>query len=166
MKAVQCIAAKKDFTQLRIVKRFDAEMIARAKQLPVGGVPERKGKIALQAIDAGCAPCCICAQNQITVRRIRTHVLLSSLQFGDQFLARVEPGIRNDPVASLEIRWLPLVLRFVCGAQQRVAHADGTVRPDPTSIRSTKRKKISKGLQQPTVNWWTVPVHDANESAQ
>jgi len=86
-------------------------------------VPKREGKIALQAIDASCAPCCICLQNQITVRRVRAHVPVLKLQLIDQFFAGIEAGIRNDPVASLEICWLPLVLRFVRGAQQRVAHA-------------------------------------------
>src|SRR5437016_10631179 len=58
----------------RVEKRLNAKMIARAKQLFVTRVPKREGKIALQAIDASCAPCCICLQNQITVRRVRAHV--------------------------------------------------------------------------------------------
>src|SRR5215472_2928546 len=38
--AVQRIAAEEDSFELRVIERFDAEMIARAKQLSVAGVPE------------------------------------------------------------------------------------------------------------------------------
>src|SRR5437016_10052543 len=74
----------------RVEKRLNAKMIARAKQLFVTRVPKREGKIALQAIDASCAPCCICLQNQITVRRVRAHVPVLKLQRSEEHTSELQ----------------------------------------------------------------------------
>src|SRR5689334_16032385 len=110
---VQRIAAEKDSSELRIIEGFDPEMIPRAKQLFVAGVPEREGKVSPQAIDTKRAPGRVSLQNQIAVRRVRTQVPFGAFQLINEFLAGVESRICDNPVAPLQARWLPFGLRFV-----------------------------------------------------
>src|SRR6266480_5060300 len=47
-----------------------------------------------------------------------------------------------------------------------MTHAHRPIQAHLTGIRSAKREKISKGLQQRRFDWRIVPVHDADETAQ
>src|SRR5437773_1217537 len=164
--AVQRVTTDKNLAKLRIIERFDSKMIPSAKQLFVVGVPEREGKISPQTIDTRRAPGRVSLQNQIAVRCVRTQVPLGALQLINEFLAGVESRICDNPVAPLQARRLPLGLRFVRGSQQGMTHAYGPIQAHLTGIRSAKREKISKGLQQRRFDWRIVPVHDADETAQ
>src|SRR5690349_20551667 len=47
-----------------------------------------------------------------------------------------------------------------------MAHSYRVVQPDVLTIGSAKREKIRKRLQEGALNWRTVPMYDADETAQ
>src|ERR1700722_12698541 len=54
--AIQDVAEQEEFAKFGVIKRPDAEMVARAKKFPFARVPDRKRKIAAQALDAVLSP--------------------------------------------------------------------------------------------------------------
>src|SRR5215469_4306665 len=106
--AIKGIADDYELANASVERRFYAKVIARAKQLLVTGVPECEGKIPLQMFDASRAPCRVSVQNQIAIRYVRAHVLPGELHLVDQFLAGIEPRIRDNPIALLHVCRLPL----------------------------------------------------------
>src|SRR5437667_12833205 len=115
--AIECIADDYKLANASVEKRFNAKMVARTKQLFVTGVPNRKGKISPQTIDASRAPHREGMQNQIPVRRIRAQVPLGALQFVEEIISGVEPRMRHTPVAVVHVSWRSLAFCLVRGAQ-------------------------------------------------
>src|SRR5271156_5994035 len=115
--AVQRVAEQKKLAELGIVKRFHAEMIARAKQNFLARVPDREGEIPAQMLHAIRAPGRVRAQNQARISGSASRSALALLrEFLFQFLTAVNARIRGDPQLSVEARRLLLNLRFARGA--------------------------------------------------
>ena len=163
---IERIADDYKLANASVEKRFNAKMIARAKQLFVTGVPKRKGKISQQTIYAPRAPCRIRPQDQFAVRRVRMHRLLCFLKLVNQLFARVQPRVCHDPKVPVEAQGLPVAFRFLRRPQKRVTHSYRTIHPRVLAVWAAKGKKCGERLQQRRFDRSTVPMHDANEPAQ
>lgn len=143
---IERIAAEKDSAELRVVKRLDTKVIARAKEFFELFVPDCEGKIAPYVINATFSPCRVRLQNQFAIRRGWLRTLRFVPELFDQLVASIQARIRHNPIAFCEPQRLPLIFRFVRGSQKRVTHSNRLVHPDVLAIRSAKREKIRERL--------------------
>src|SRR5260370_22324931 len=105
-------------------------------------------------------------QNKFRVRSVwRTHVA-AALQSGDEFRPAVESRVRGNPKPPIETCRLAFAERFVRGPQHRVTQPYRTIHPALAGIRATVAEKICEGLQKRAVNRRTVPVGNADDTAQ
>src|SRR5437016_5410794 len=141
-------------------------MIARAKQLFVARIPDGERKIASQALHARRAPSGIGFENQFRVRSVWADRSAGALQLGDEFRPAIESRVRDNPKPPVEARRLAFAERFVGGPQHRVTQPDRTIHPTLAGIWATVGEKIHKRLQKRLVDRRTVPVVNADDTAQ
>src|SRR5260370_21561546 len=94
--AIQRVAEQKEIPALDVIKWLDPEMIARAKQLFVAGIPDGERKIAPQALHAGRTPSGIGLHNQFRVRSVWPDPPARALQLGDKFRPAIESRVRDN----------------------------------------------------------------------
>src|SRR5271156_4200270 len=126
-------------------------MIARAEHGFSACVPDGECEISAQVLHARFAPCGIRVKDQLGVGRSLPNLAPRLDEFGLEFRAAVYPCIGGNPKLTIETRGLVLGERFVGRAKQRVAKADGSIRPDLARIRTPIGKKTSERVQQ-----WTI----------
>ncbi len=115
---------------------------------------------------AGRSPFRISSKDQLRVGNGRKDAVARTIQFRQQLCAVVEPCVRRDPKAALETGGLPLTKGLARGPQHRMAQANRSIHPDFAGVRTAERKKIHERLQQPPIYGRTVPVKNADNSAQ
>src|SRR5437660_5996236 len=164
--AIQRVAEHKEILALHVIKWLDPEMIPRAKQLFVARIPDGERKIAPQSLHAGRAPSGIGFEYQFRVRSVRPHQPAGALQLGDEFRPAIEPRVRDNREPPIEARRLAFAERFVGAPQHRVTQPDRTIHPALAGIWATIGEKIHKGLQKRLLDRRTVPVVNADDTAQ
>src|SRR6266513_270800 len=164
--AIQRVAEQKEIPALDVIKWLDPEMIARAKQLFVARIPDGERKIAPQALHARRAPSGIGFENQFRVRSVWPDRPAGALQLGDEFRPAIESRVRGNPKPPVEARRLAFAERFARGPQHRVAQPDRTIHPALAGIWATEGEKIHQGLQKRLFERRTVPVVNADDTAQ
>src|SRR6266480_6004831 len=164
--AIQCVAEYKKIFPLDVIKWLDPEMIARAKQLFVARIPDGEGKIASQALHARRAPSGIGFENQFRVRSVWPDGPAGELQLGDEFCPAIESRVRGNPKPPVEARRLAFAERFVGCPQHRVTQPDRTIHPALAGIWATVGEKIHQRLQKRLLERRTVPVVNADDTAQ
>ena len=78
--AVQRVAKDDGLPQMGIKEWSDAKMIPRTEQAPAGSIPDCKGEISKQVLDAVLAPGTVGPKQQLNVRHSRFNVLATCSQ--------------------------------------------------------------------------------------
>src|ERR1700722_2588726 len=167
--AIQDVAEQEELAKLGVVKRLDAEMVARAKEFPFARIPNREREIAAQALYAIFSPNRIRTQNQIGVARRaarqRGIEFLSLRHFPKQLVPAINARVSGNPILAGEIGRLLLVLRFNRGSQQGVTEARGSTGPGVARVRPAIREGIGQSLQQGAIDSRSAPLEHAHDPA-
>ena len=107
-------------------------------------------------------------ENQLSVRRGRrqcARCAAPGFQLRDQFGARVDPRIGDDPQAAIKLRGLLLQTSPVLDLQQSVPKPYGTITPDFLRVRTTESQEMGQMLQQPGIDGSAIQIHNSNKAA-
>ena len=99
---------------LRVVKRFDAEEIARAEKLACRAVPDGEREHAAQSIEHAFAPCEIAREQHFRVR-FRLELPALRLEFGAKVLVVVDFPVEHDGEIALREHGLGRAARRAIG---------------------------------------------------
>jgi len=163
---VERVAEDHDRTDDAIVEGFDPELIARTKKVFGVFVPNGERKITAQMFHALRTPFRISSNDQLRVGKGGTNDFPRKSKFRQQVSAVVEPGVRRNPVPALETTGLAFGKRLARRMQHRMAQANRGSHPGLAGIRTPVGEKIYERLQQRPLNRCTVPMKNADNSAQ
>src|SRR5579862_940330 len=99
---VERVAENNAAAEPRVIKRFDAHVVAGAKKAPSWGVPDSESKIAEKVVEAVLLPHAIGVQDQLDIRDIDGDIVPTSSQLCDEIAACVHASVRNDPRVSIQ----------------------------------------------------------------
>ena len=122
--AIERIAAKNEVGRDGVIKRPDTKMIARAKEALRVAVPNREGKITVDAPDAVVFPSEESVQNQFGITCIGTDILTSTPKLVLEFGATVQARIGDDPGMAVKTNGLALICKRSCRTKKRVSKTD------------------------------------------
>ena len=93
-------------------------MVARAEKDTMRPVPNGKGEVTDQVLDAIFTPAHISVQDQFRIRSIHGETLVAfGLELGYELGASVQTNVSDEVNPAIESEWLTLVLRFDGGLQ-------------------------------------------------
>src|ERR1051326_253569 len=161
--AVKRIADDQGVSHLCVIKRFNTEPIARAKQLAPGPVPDGKREVTKQMIEAGFAPNFIGMQDQLSVVGVRG-LGAFNLKLVDQFDAAIDTHVRSQPHFSVTTQRLTFSLGFEGRAQHRVTETDMAFAPDFLRIRTPVSHKARHALKQRAIHGRAIQINNADDS--
>ncbi len=164
--AIEGVAEQKEILQLRVVERFDAEVIAGAEQQLIGRIPNGEREIAAKMVDAIRAPSGVTPQDQFGIGRGFADVAIRSAELTDQVRSLIEARVSGQPQPIVKPRRLPLSTHLRRCLQQRVPEANFAVVPDSARVRPAVRYVIGKRLQEPRIDRRAVLAEHSDNAAQ
>ena len=149
-----------------VIKRLDAQNVARAEQPAARRVPDRQREIAEQPRCALLRPAAVSAQGEGRVERRRGREPLGREGLL-QFLPVVDPSVEDDAHAGVRDRVrLSLVDRLRRGGQQGVAERDRPVQPHGRAIGSAMPNRTQHPRGQHGIRRPVVEIEEADDAAQ
>src|SRR5579871_4935457 len=122
-------------TRLKILKRLDAQMIARQEHDAAAIIRNREGKHAPKALNAALAPFLPGVNNDFGIRR-RPERVARGLQFGPQLAEIVQLAIVGDPDLAVFVRHRLTAGDEVDDRQAAMAQSNGTMNMHALPIRT------------------------------
>ncbi len=107
-------------------------MIARAKQLALACVPDRKGEIADQPLDAGLAPGVVGVQDEFAVGGALPHLAAGPAEPVEKRCSAIDARVGNQPDIIVKRQRLVIACILEGGPQQRMSQCDA--RPLPIAL--------------------------------
>ena len=128
-------------------------------------VPNRKGKVAEQVMDAARVPHPVGMEDQVRVVCMRELAACIGFELMDELLTRVDPGIRRDPNAAIQTPRLLLFRHLDGGSQHCMSQAHMGIGPALLGIRTSKGHVLRHFAQQTWIDWCAIKVDNANNAA-
>src|SRR5579885_206776 len=163
--AVQGIAKYECGTGMKIVKWFDTQMVARAEQMLIAGVPDCKCEIAQQMFGAAFAPHMVSVQYQLGVGCSGSYRPALGNEFVHQIEAVVDAGVGGDPHLAIEGAGLMFMLGLPRGAQHGVAETGVAADPHRLRVGAAKGQGLGQPAKQGAINGPTARPDYADDTA-
>src|SRR6266403_3628484 len=107
---VKGVAKNDTRSDVGVVQRLDAHVVAGQKKTPSRRIPDAEGEIAEQALNTVFLPYSIRVQNQLDVGNICRYLASASFEFRDEIGTRVHARIGHDPHFFIQSERLSLAL--------------------------------------------------------
>ena len=105
--AIEGVAEQKEILQLRVVERFDTEVVTGAEQQLIGRVPNGERKIPAKMVNAVRAPDGITSENQFGIGRGVADFAARSPELSDQRGSLIESRVSGHPQLIVKACRLP-----------------------------------------------------------